>query len=361
MRGRLARGVAVPRELLAIPAVGGHGKVWRRVLDHLRSHVRLIPMDRATGRTRRSPLSRGFAVVLADGHVDLPPLDTPLVVQVHEAGWFAPHLRDTLDPEFYEYIATRTEAAVHAATRVITPSDAARRDICAAYGLDAERVHAVHHGVDSVFRPQATGGRELVASLNGGRDAPYVLFAAALHPRKNLSVLRDAMAALIAEGMPQVLVIAGGPATDRRDSSALERAAGAQLPGTGARVVRVPSPSDEQLAGLMSEADAFCLPSLYEGFGLTALEAMACGAPVVVSDRGALPEVVGEAGLVVSPTVEAVGGALRRLLVHRPTAEVLGRAAAERARAFTWERTAQGWLSVLRAAATSRPRSPNPT
>jgi glycosyltransferase involved in cell wall biosynthesis len=111
----------------------------------------------------------------------------------------------------------------------------------------------------------------------------------------------------------------------------------------------------------MAEADAFCLPSLYEGFGLTALEAMACGAPVVVSDRGALPEVVADTGLVVPPTADAVRAALRRLLVDRRLAEALGRTAAERARGFTWERTAQGWLSVLRAAVASGPRSPDAT
>ena len=100
----------------------------------------------------------------------------------------------------------------------------------------------------------------------------------------------------------------------------------------------------------MAEAAAFCLPSLYEGFGLTALEAMACGAPVVVSDRGALPEVVGEAGIVVPPTNEAVTDALRDLLTNPERAAALGATAAARAREFTWQRTASGWLRVLRAA-----------
>jgi glycosyltransferase involved in cell wall biosynthesis len=123
--------------------------------------------------------------------------------------------------------------------------------------------------------------------------------------------------------------------------------------------VRLGQPTDRELAALMAGADAFCLPSLYEGFGLTVLEAMACGAAVVVSDRGALPELVGDAAVVVEPTTMAVTAALRRLLTDPVEARALAGAAAARARRFTWERTAAGWLAVLRAAAAqsyTRPR-----
>ena len=100
----------------------------------------------------------------------------------------------------------------------------------------------------------------------------------------------------------------------------------------------------------MAGADAFCLPSLGEGFGLPALEAMACGTVVVVSDRGALPEVVGDAGLVVAPTADALEASLDVVLA-RPAkfAGLRGRAAA-RARQFPWGRTAQGWADVLERA-----------
>jgi alpha-1,3-rhamnosyl/mannosyltransferase len=100
----------------------------------------------------------------------------------------------------------------------------------------------------------------------------------------------------------------------------------------------------------MAGASAYCLPSLYEGFGLTVLEAMACGAPVVVSDRGSLPEVVGQAGVIVAPDVQAVSSALGALLSDPDRAQRLGAAGAQRAAAFTWERTADGWLRVLLAA-----------
>ena len=353
---RASRGVrvGVPGPLLALAPVGGHGKVWHRVLSALRGVVPIVTIS--PGR-HPSPAAlsrrqlRRPTVVLADGHADLPITRAPLVVQVHEAGWFEAELRELLTPEFYDYIAARTEHAVRAAAHVITPSEAARRDLVRDYRLEPDRVHAVHHGLDAAFRPGVAGGRALVARARGGRDAPYVLYAASLHPRKNLGGLRAAMARLAVAGAPHVLVVAGGPSPDRSDSSSLERAAWAELPGAPDRIVRLREPSDHDLAALMAGADAFCLPSLYEGFGLTALEAMGCGAPVVVSDRGALPEIVGDAGLVVEPTVEALTAALESLLSDPAKAQRLGRRAAARARGFTWEQTASGWLEVLHRAA----------
>ena len=342
--------VGVARELLALAPHGGHGKVWHRVLTRLAARTRLVPIDHATGRPLR-PWTRRPAVVLADGHGDLPPTRVPLVVEVHEAGWHEPALRDTLDPAFYELISSRTAVAVGTAAHIITLSESSRRDIVAAYAADPQRVHVVHPGLEAPFRPDASGGRATVARACGAPERPYVLFAAALHPRKNLQSLREAMAGLAEEGFPHALVVAGSGATDREDSSELERAAAAALPGGQPPVVRLTGLGDGALAGLMAEADAFCLPSLHEGFGLTALEAMACGAPVVVSDRGALPEVVGDAGVVVPPTPAALRDALRRVLGEPTLAASLGRAGVERARAFSWDTTAAGWLAVLARAA----------
>jgi glycosyltransferase involved in cell wall biosynthesis len=350
--------VAVPAELLGLPPTGGHGKVWHRVLGELRRSVELIEIPaRGTSRRRRDWLRPGAAskadVVLASGHDELPASDAPLVVQVHEAGWFDPELRARINSEFLAHIESRTEAAVGAAAAVITPSQAARQGLLESYGIPADRVHAIHHGVDPCFHPEAgaSRGRAAVARALGGRDERYVLYAATLHPRKNLDALRAAFVQLAAAGFPHVLAIAGQPAPDRPDSSDLERAAAAEIQGAPGRAVRLGAPPDEELAALMAGADAFCLPSLYEGFGLTALEAMACGAPVIVSDRGALPEVVDGGGIVVEPSPEAIAAALERVLSDDELASSLRRRAVERARAFTWARTASGWLAVLRAAA----------
>jgi glycosyltransferase involved in cell wall biosynthesis len=356
MGGGAGRGVRFARlrigvtpALLAMAPAGGHGKVWHRMLAALRERARLVALD-APGRVARR--RRRVDVVLADGHDELPRTDVPVVVAIHEVGWRSPQLRALLNPEFLAGIEHRTELAVREAVHVLTPSQCSRRDVLELYGCDGGRVHVVSYGVDPVFAPTAAGGAELVAGTRGREaPAPYVLYAAILHPRKNLAALREAMTALAADGFPHLLVVAGRPAPDGSDVAALARAAGAELPGAPGRVVFMGQPSDGELAGLMAGAAAYCLPSLYEGFGLTALEAMACGTPVVVSDRGALPEVVGAAGLVVAPEPEPIADALRAVLSDPWLARDMGRAGEERSAGFSWERTADGWLRVLQAAA----------
>jgi glycosyltransferase involved in cell wall biosynthesis len=311
----------------------GHGNVWRRVLAELYAmpDVKLIDRGRAD-------------VWLASGHSE-PPDGRPLVVEVHEIGWDDPWLRSLLHPDFARKMEGATRAALGAASRVITPSLAASEQVMRVHGWPSERVHTVHHGVDHrLFRPGRPGGRALVG-------APYVLFVGVLHPRKNLTAVRQAVAGLAARGLPHVLAIVGNRPRDREDASALERQAEAELPGHPGRVVLLREVSDRDLAALMAGADAFCLPSYFEGFGLPALEAMACGAPVVVSNRGALPEVVADAGLVVEPDAVAVEDALRLVLAQPGLAERLRHGGLQRAAAFTWRSTAEGWLEALRAAA----------
>ncbi len=275
-------------------------------------------------------VTRGRADVwLADGH-DRPPDGRPLVVQVHEAAWRDPFLRSLLDPGFAAQINSATEASVSVAAHVITPSCASRRQVIDAYGLPAERVHTVHHGVDhELFRPGLEGGRRRVG-------APYVLFVGVLHPRKNFAAARRAVCDLASAGLPHLLAIVAGAAPDPR-AEEFERQALAELGGHPGRIVAFRGLSGQELARLMAGAEAFCLPSWFEGFGLPALEAMACGAPVVVSDRGALPEIVGDAGLVVAPDPAAVSGAVRRLVAEPELARRLRRAAVSPRRAVQLE------------------------
>ena len=297
-----------------------HGTAWAGVLRELRRHpeVRLVSGGRAD-------------VWLASGHAR-PPDGRPLVVQVHEASWAAAELRRVLDPAFAAAMEEATAAAVGAAAQVITPSAAARRQVLEAYPRPSGSVHAIHHGVDhELFSPGRGGGRDLA----GG---PYVLFVGVIHPRKNVTAVRTAVADLARAGHPHRLVIVGNPAADSEARSYI-RDALAELPGF------------PDVEALMASADAFCLPSLFEGFGLPALEAMACGAPVVVSNRGALPEVVADGGLVVDPDPEAVSDAILRVVGDRDLANRLRAAGVARAAPFSWTRTAAGWLDVLRSTA----------
>jgi alpha-1,3-rhamnosyl/mannosyltransferase len=341
----------VPKWVRDYPEASGAGKVWHRAVDELERlasiSYRAVEDD---PRERRRP-----DVWLTDGHRGSLDVREPVVAVIHEASWRVPGLRALIDPAFIAALEEASRAGAEAATRVITASSVARDQVIDAYRIDPGRVDVVHHGVDtSVFRPDASGGRELVAAAGGMPDVPYVVFVSVVHPRKNIAALRGAMAELAGEGYPHQLVLVAAPPADRSDAFELLAAAEAPLPGTGRRVTRMTGLPEAHVAAVIAGSAAFCLPSLMEGFGLTALEAMACGVPVVVSDRGSLPEVVGNAGLVVPPTTEAVTGALRRIFDDDGLAAALRVAGRNRSLEFSWERTAVGWLEALDRAAGGR-------
>jgi glycosyltransferase involved in cell wall biosynthesis len=217
-------------------------------------------------------------------------------------------------------------------------------------------VFAVHRGVDAErFSPKRSGGRALVAGALG-RDRPYVLFVSVPSRHKNLPLLREAVARLVRDGFDHALAIVGAePPREWAEPAVVAREIGSELPGAPGRVVWFGHMPTAQVAELMAEADAFCLPSMIESFGLPALEAMACGAPTIVANRGALPEVVGDGGLVCEPTVDAISEALRRVLSDPDLSERLSAAGRRRAEAMTWRKTAEGFLGALRAAVAGNP------
>ena len=337
--------IAVPAEQFGADTRTGAGRVWASVLPELRRHARV----RAAGRVR---LRRPDAWLLpAQGR----PISArePIVAVVHGSAWLLdPQVLELMPSSFAAPFVANAEATLERASVSIVPSDYTRRGLTQGFGVAAEQVFVVPHGVDvDVFNPGRRGGRTLVARALG-RDTPYVLFASIPTIRqKNLAALRAAMTALAQRGLPHALVIAGGTAGGESPAELAEITA--ELPGFRDRVVWLGHVEDGALAGLMAEADAFCLPSLYEAFGLTALEAIACGAPTVVSSTGALPEVIGDAGLLAEPAPEALAEALERVIGDGVLAARLRDAGPERARTMTWERTAHGWLEALRHAAGS--------
>jgi glycosyltransferase involved in cell wall biosynthesis len=323
-RARLRVGVA---GLSALDSATGYGNAWVSTLAEL---ARLDTLRLVDSRAD---------VWLASGHAE-PPAVRPLVVQVFEVAWTDPGVRAMLHPDFTAGIDAVTRASVAAAEHVVTPSAAARDQVIAAYGHPADRVHVVPLGVDhGEFRPGVGGGREQIGS-------PYVLFVAVLHPRKNFAAVRAAVADLAGRGWPHVLVVVGNPAPVP-DAGEFARQAVAELPGHPGRIVAFRGLPRAQLVRLLVGADLLCLPSWFEGFGLPVLEAMACGTPVVVSDRGSLPEVVGDAGLVVDPAPAAVSEAVGRVVSDPALRAQLSTAGVDRAARFSWTRTAAGWAEIL--------------
>ncbi|MGH9275961.1 MAG: glycosyltransferase family 4 protein [Acidimicrobiales bacterium] len=315
--------------------------------------VRVIEDVHRPGRLRRR-----VDVWLTDGHQGPLGVAAPVVAVLHEAAWTDPTLRPLMEPWFIEHFEGPSAAAAAEACRVLTGSHSSKAQIVKAYGLPEDRVDVAAYGLDhAIYRPGLRPPTELLAAAGGEPNAPYVLFVSTVHPRKNLGALRDALAELAADGLPHALVLVGGPAADRSDSKELMRAAVAPIPGVSAAPVNLAGASDTDVARLMAGAAAFCLPSLMEGFGMAVAEAMACGAAVVVSDRGSLPEVVGDAGVVTTTEAGSVAAGLREVLSSPARREELGRAATRRAAAYTWDAMTAGWVDALALAVESRQRS----
>jgi glycosyltransferase involved in cell wall biosynthesis len=218
-------------------------------------------------------------------------------------------------------------AGARRALAVITVSEFSRGELLELAGLDPERVVVIPGGVGEQFAPGADGPEGADDGRALGLERPYVLTLATSDARKNLPALAPAATALERRGIE--LVWAGDA---RPYFTETERVAG---------VRRVGYIGERDLPGLYRDALAFVLPSRYEGFGLTCVEAMACGTPVVAADRGALPETCGNAALLVDPDdPAALTAAVVSAATEPDVRATLREAGLRRARAFTWDRTA---------------------
>ena len=236
--------------------------------------------------------------------------------------------------------------ALRRARRVIAVSETTRGEVLARYRLAPERVVVVPEAAAPHFVPPSPAALA-AARARYGLSRPYVLFVGVLEPKKNLGVLLDAVALLRRAGAwgDTELLVVGAPGWG---PNPVERA---HALGLGEVVRFLGAAADAELPALYGGALAFAFPSLWEGFGLPALEAMAAGAPVVASNRGALPEVTAGAALLVDPTPRPLAEALEQLLTDPALRERLRQAGLVRAAQFSWERTARETLEVYRTAA----------
>jgi glycosyltransferase involved in cell wall biosynthesis len=361
-------------ELLA--ALARHDRRNRYTLYCNQAPAELPPLG-ANFRLRRIPFPRVWTHVRLSAELllDAPdtlfvpahvlPLGAPVprrmrtVVTIHDLGYL--HFPAAHTPAHRLYLRLSTLWSTRAATRLIAVSGATRDDLVRFAGACPDKITIVHHGLSERFRPVADASVVKDVQERYGARAPYFLYVGTVQPRKNLVRLIEAFARLgdrsresgvggvipnsrLPTPNPQ-LVIAGkrGWLTE-----AIERRA-AEL-GVADRVVFTGYVADDDVPALLGGALAFVFPSLYEGFGMPILEAMACGAPVLASNTSSLPEVAGDAALLVDPTdTGAIAAGMGRLAVDAALRDELRARGLARAAHFTWDRCAEATLAVLRA------------
>ncbi|MGH2531906.1 MAG: glycosyltransferase family 4 protein [Thermomicrobiales bacterium] len=265
------------------------------------------------------------------------------VVTVHDLAFL--RWPDQVTRRRHRYLAGELRGSLGRARRIIAVSEATKADLVEMLGVDPSRVAVTPLGVDERFRPVEGDAWEEFREARG-IVRPFVLSVGTLEPRKNLPALLRAFATLTRE-IPHDLVLVGGEGWLTEEIHHTM-----QTPKLAGRVRLTGFVEDDDLPAWYGAADCFAFPSLYEGFGLPVLEAMASGVPVVTSNLSSLPEVAGDAALLVDPDdVKAIADGIRLVVTDSAFAATLRRAGTERAAEFTWERTAALTATVYREVA----------
>jgi glycosyltransferase involved in cell wall biosynthesis len=288
-----------------------------------------------------------FDVLFAPNFVPPPTRTRRLVLTVHDLAF---RLHPETAPLATRRWLERLDRALRQAARVIVPSEATRSDLLEHYPVDPESVRVIHHGVNvERFRRPPDGIIDQTRRRHR-IDGPYLLFLGGIEPRKNLPAMVRAFAQLPDDAR---LVIAGGSvAWNLEGRERLDRALSELSPATRRRITLTGYLRGPEKVALLAGAEALVFASLYEGFGFPVLEAMAAGTPVLTSDLSSLPEVAGDAALLVDPRSEkAVAEGMERLLEDANLRARLAAAGRERVRKFRWEDTARRTARVLHEAA----------
>jgi glycosyltransferase involved in cell wall biosynthesis len=265
----------------------------------------------------------------------------PAVVTIHDVIYLV--CRQDLPSHLGRiYYRLMMSASVRLARRVITDSEFSKRDIVRHLGADARKIEVIYPGVSREFQPVKDPAARSAVRRKYGIERDYVLYTGIYKPRKNHAGLLRAFERFLARGGDADLVIAGPLNEGERE---LHRLAG-EL-GFPARLKLTGFVDDDDLCALYSGARLYACPSLYEGFGFTVLEAMACGIPVVSSAETSLPEVAGDAAWYANPRVpEEFGEALYRVFTDSDLRTALIAKSAENLKRFCWERAAEQTLAV---------------
>lgn len=265
----------------------------------------------------------------------------PSVVTIHDLAFL--RWPEQVPDQRSRYLSRAVRAAVTRATRVIAVSEHTKHDVMDLLGVPEDRIDVTPLGVDPSMRPAGAAAIETFRERQGLAN-PYILAVGNLEPRKNLAALVRAFA-LVADCVPHYLVLVGaeGWRTEELHLSL-------DNPEIRNRVRLQGFVAPAELPLWYSSCEFFVIPSHYEGFGLSLLEALACGAPAISSNRASLPEVGGDAALLVDPEIEPLAAALKIMAENQDFRSLLSSKGPVQAANFTWQRTAELTVESYRKA-----------
>jgi glycosyltransferase involved in cell wall biosynthesis len=314
-----------------------------------RAETRVIPFPRlwTHGRLALELYQARPDVLFVPAHVLPVVCPVPAVVTVHDLGYY--HYPRTHPKPDRWYLHWSTLRHTRVASHILADSQATRQDLIELYGADPDRITVVYLGRDETLRrvEQADQIERIKQKYNiQGR---YLLYLGTLHPRKNLVRLVEAFG-IVAEQQPDIqLVIAGQKGWLYQ--GIFQRVYDLDLAD---RVIFTGFIDHADKAALLSGALVYAFPSLFEGFGLPVLEAMACGTPVLTSNVSSLPEVAGDAALLVNPLDTAgISAALLRLVTDGGLRQELTHRGYEQIKKFTWSRAARQVMEILKRVASN--------
>jgi glycosyltransferase involved in cell wall biosynthesis len=273
-------------------------------------------------------------------------LNCKTVVSIHDLCY--EHYPEFFRPSERLFLPRLIRAAARRANQILTLSEFSRQDIAQRYQVDARKIHVVQPGIESHFRPVQDLAILKAVQTRYALPESFILFFGRADPRKGVDVLIQAYQNLLTQNeiKPQ-LIIAGRSGSADKELRALVRVGGLE-----ARVRFIGIVPDQDLPAVISAAELVVYPSIFEGFGLPALEAMACGTPVITTNASSLPEVVGDAGLMFEPgNVDELAGVIKRLLASESARRAAAAAGLARAQNFSWTRSARQVLDIYTAVA----------
>ncbi len=242
------------------------------------------------------------------------------------------------------YLGTMMPRFLRRADAIIAVSECSKRDAIRLYNIAPEKITVIYEGVNPALKPETNSAHIAQIHEQYAHGQPFIFYLGTIEPRKNISAIVDALKILRSRGLPHRLLIAGRKGWLYQPT--LDHIAETGMNDAVDFLDYVP---DADLPALFGACDAFVFPSLYEGFGLPPLEAMACGAPVVCSNTSSLPEVVGDAALMIDPhNSDEIANAIERIIINPNLSSELHAKGIAQAKKFSWARAARETLAVYK-------------